>query len=300
MGRRIIINAEEIDEVAAKFGRGLARDELQRLMRRVLRNEERLFSTVTELPPDPPPWLTQDMIASGHVCRFDWQRVELADDLRGKVRLVELWLASSRWQLVHETEPAQRKWRIRLRHIQTLAEAIALAVRESEEWRHLREARQERRRNAGRFPEYELSDSLAATLEAAEEMKRIIVCADGRVWFELVSDRAKWHEGVLMGHCLRKRYRFELEKEGARVFSLRADCVQEQVTLAVWPDEHWQAVRRGNEAISAADELQIKDLLKHLGLGEGRNIGSGLIHFLLDLARLEQQGRAADYDGQMR
>lgn len=229
-------------------------------LRKPFLNEPALYTPVREPPTDPPWWLTEDMIEQDNVVAFDAGRLRLSLMRATKWSLVKGWLEESPLHLRDEATREGRKWVNRLRHIKTLDEAFAIAVRDMTQWKG-------KASPSDGVPEF-LRPDFTTELEERGEIVRVTPVPDGRVWFELFSERAILHEGIVMENCLSGQERHNYLGTRARLFSLRGDDGADQITLGLPRLERWTARRQRNEPIRDADKEAIQILLDFIGYND--------------------------------
>lgn len=257
MTRRVIINREEIDRFIIESAIAFPPELALSALRKPLLNERELYVPVTVMPKDPPWWLTEEAIGQGNIVVFEAGQIKASLMLATKWRVVKRWLEDSPVHLRDNTTRAGRKWMSRLRHIKTLDEAVTIAVRETAQW--------DRKETSPDEVAELFRPDFGAELEKRGEIVRITPAPEGRVWFELLSERAILHEGIVMENCLSGQERHNYLGSRARLFSLRGNNRDEQVTVGILPWKKWVAERRLNGPIRDADNEAIQILLNFIG-----------------------------------
>lgn len=252
MAGRIIINRKAVEEFIRWSTMAEPPELALKALRRPFLNEPALYTRLTRMPAAPPWWLTEEMIEGGQVCFFDMGGFINARGVTKKWLTVDKWLELSARHRPDASLRAGRKWIRRLEHIKTFDEAAAIATREMASWQQ------------------QLSRSLSDTvsieqLERNGEIVRLIAVADGRVWFELISERVKILEGKVMRNCLRGPITFQYSRPGTRLFSLRGAERSEQITLGIHCMKWWEARRRFNRPTQERDTEPIQLLLDLAG-----------------------------------
>ncbi|HRO48913.1 MAG TPA: hypothetical protein PLW75_02130 [Hyphomicrobium sp.] len=253
---RIIINFEDVRRVIAGRTRARPRDLALTALLKPFLNEPSFYKTVERMPDAPPWWLTQDLIKTGRAFVFesDWNRWARLPSAQWRV--LDEWLELSNTHRPDGSLREGRKWLKRLEHIKTLAEARSIAWHDTVRWSR-QTPRGARARDA-------FHRRVADELEKTGEMVRIATVPDGRVWFELLSERAILHEGEIMQNCLLGPQRYQYMDGMARLFSLRGAGAENQVTLGMKLFPTWEARRRFNEDIDRTDEESISVLMRAL------------------------------------
>ncbi|WP_334145763.1 hypothetical protein [Hyphomicrobium sp.] len=257
MTGRTIINRKEIDQFIVERVRGCPPELALMALRKPFLNEPELYVPMTAMPKDPPWWLTKEAVEQGNVVVFDARQLKVSLTLATKWMLLKDWLEVSPLHLREEATREARKWMNRLRHIKTLDEALGVAVRDMAQWKG-------KASPSDGAPEFS-RPNFTTELEERGEIVRVTPVPDGRIWFELFSERAILHEGIVMENCLSGQERHNYLGTRARLFSLRGDDSADQVTLGISPFARWTAKRRRNDPIRDADMEAIQILLDFIG-----------------------------------
>lgn len=257
MTGRTIINRKAVDQFIVERVRGCPPDLALMALRKPFLNETGLYVPLTKLPKDQPWWLTKETVEQGNVVVFDARQLKVSLTLATKWMLLKDWLEVSPLHLREEATREGRKWMNRLRHIKTLDEALGVAVRDIAQWKG-------KALTSDGVPEF-LRPDFTTELEERGEIVRVTPVPDGRVWFELMSERAILHEGIVMENCLSGQERHNYLGTRARLFSLRGNDSADQITLGLPRFERWTAKRRRNDPIRDADMETIQILLDFIG-----------------------------------
>ena len=257
MTGRTIINRKDVDQFIVERVRACPPELALMALRKPFLNEPELYVPMTAMPKDPPWWLTEETVEQGNVVVFDAGQLKVSLTLATKWMVLKDWLEESPLHLQDEATREGRKWVNRLRHIKTLDEALAIAIRDMARW-------QGKASTPDDLSEF-LRPDFATDLEERGEIVRVTPVSDGRVWFELFSERAILHEGIVMENCLSGSERHNYIETGARLFSLRGHDSADQITLGLSRFERWTAMRRRNDPIRDADKEAIQILLDVIG-----------------------------------
>lgn len=257
MTGRTIMNRKAVDQFIVERVRGCPPELALMALRKPFLNEPELYVPMTAMPKDPPWWLTKETVEQGNVVVFDAGQLKVSLPLATKWMVLKDWLEESPLHLRDEATREGRKWMNRLRHIKTLDEALAIAVRDMARW-------QGKASTPDDLSEF-LRPDFATELEERGEIVRVTPVPDGRVWFELMSERAILHEGIVMENCLCGPERHNYIETGARLFSLRGHDSADQITLGIQSWNKWVAKRRLNDSIRDADKEAIQILLDYIG-----------------------------------
>ncbi|HRO48914.1 MAG TPA: hypothetical protein PLW75_02135 [Hyphomicrobium sp.] len=219
-------------------------------------NEPALYTPIVGLPDARPWWLTEDPIKTGRVFAFETDLDRWPSTSAIKWRHLDRWLKLSNAHRSNAGHRKGRKWIKRLERIETLDEALSLADRDIRRWK---------RRPPQGARARDLEDRrVADELEKRGEIVRIATVADGRVWFELLSERAILQEGDMMRNRLLGLSRYQYMDGVARLFSLRGAGVEHQVTFGMPLFLTLHARRRCDQPIDATDHEAIAVLMRAL------------------------------------
>lgn len=257
MTGRTIVNRMAIGQFIVERVRACPPELALMALRKPFLNEPELYVPVTKLPESPPWWLTEETVEQGNVVVFDAGPLKASLTLATKWMVLKDWLAESPLHLQDEATREGRKWMNRLRHLKTLDEAFAIAVRDMARWQGKTSTHDD-------LSEF-LRPDFATELEERGEIVRVTPVPDGRVWFELFSERAILHEGIVMENCLSGQERHNYLGTGARLFSLQGEDSADQITLGLPRFERWTAMRRRNDPVRDADMEAIQILLDYIG-----------------------------------